>query len=225
MRPSKTPLPQSFLAKKKTILNQLSVPISEYDDLSPKGSIDVGIGDLINEINQLEGCVTTSSCSGRISVYLEGKKHDYLHRLDHQVGEGNENNKKSSRQDEVQVVRNGRGIETTAGVGGKGGGGRWLFVTHNTVDINQHECDGGLPKLLGMADEHDSLSHGGGKRLIHFKFEPMVSPKLLNYTIYKINSRLTIFRSSTSSQPPLSRHKLFFRPLFKQGSGRVVPLT
>lgn len=203
MQPSKIPFSQSFLAKKKIILNQLSVPISEYDDLSPKGSIDVDIRELIDEINQLEGCVTTSSCSGRISVFLEGKKQDDWVRLGGQVGEGKESGESSSRQYEAQVVENGRGGgKTTAGVGGKGGGGRWLFVTHNAVDIGQHECAGGLQKLLGMEDQHDGQPHGGGKRFIHFKFEPMVRTKQLNYAIYWINSLLMIFRYFISSQPP-----------------------
>lgn len=203
MQPSKIPLSQSFLAKKKIILNQLSVPISEYDDLSPKGSIDVDIRELIDEINQLEGCVTTSSCSGRISVFLEGKKQDDWVRLGGQVVEGKESGESSSRQYEAQVVENGRGGgKTAAGVGGKGGGGKWLFVTHNEVDISQHECAGGLQKLLGMEDQYGGQPHGGRKRFIHFKFEPMVRTKQLNYAIYRINSLLTIFRSFISSQPP-----------------------
>jgi len=67
-------LPPSFVAKKQKILEQLAVPAEQYDDLSPKGSIDEKIRDLIDEINALEGCVTTSSCAGRISVFLEGKR-------------------------------------------------------------------------------------------------------------------------------------------------------
>jgi tRNA wybutosine-synthesizing protein 3 len=176
MPPSKTPLPQSFLTKKKIILDQLSVPVSEYDDLSPKGSIDVGIRDLIDEINQFEGCVTTSSCSGRVSVFLEGKKQDDWDKLDTQVEEDNESGRGRSRQYEGQDVRNEKVRETTAGVGGKGGGGKWLFVTHNAIDVKQYESDGCLSKLLGMEGRHDGLSQGG-RRFIHFKFEPMVGAK------------------------------------------------
>ena len=45
--------PQAFLSKKKRILENLAVPSESYDDLSPKGSIDVGIRDLIDEINEV----------------------------------------------------------------------------------------------------------------------------------------------------------------------------
>lgn len=64
----------SFESRKEAILKQLEAPEEEYSDLSPKGSIDVAIQDLINEINAIPGLVTTSSCSGRVAVYLEGQK-------------------------------------------------------------------------------------------------------------------------------------------------------
>ncbi|CCC08817.1 unnamed protein product [Sordaria macrospora k-hell] len=72
MLPPPTP---SFLTRKSKILSQLSVPDAEYTDASPKGSVDVAIRELIDEINHgYEGLVTTSSCAGRVSVYLEGVK-------------------------------------------------------------------------------------------------------------------------------------------------------
>lgn len=64
----------SFKSKKEAILKQLQLARHEYTDLSPKGSVDVAIQDLINEINAVPGLVTTSSCSGRVAVYLEGQK-------------------------------------------------------------------------------------------------------------------------------------------------------
>ncbi|KAG5927298.1 hypothetical protein E4U53_002888, partial [Claviceps sorghi] len=54
-----------FAAKKTKILDQLAVPEAEYTDASPKGTIDAGIRELIDEINAAEGFVTTSSCAGR----------------------------------------------------------------------------------------------------------------------------------------------------------------
>jgi tRNA wybutosine-synthesizing protein 3 len=192
MQSSKIPLPQSFIAKKKIILNQLSVPISEYDDLSPKGSVDEGIRDLIDEINRIEGCVTTSSCSGRVSVFLEGKKQVHGEELDGSLREGSESG-----------VR-----ETTAGVGGKGGGGRWLYVSHNEVDITQHDgAEGSLTSLLGMEQSHDGLRSGAGIRFIHFKFEPMVCAQYIKLHYIGINSLLTILRSFIPSRPHLSMHR------------------
>jgi len=69
-------LPQTFITKKQHILKQISVPTEQYHDLSPKGSIDEGIRDLITWINGCSGWVTTSSCAGRISVFAEGRKKD-----------------------------------------------------------------------------------------------------------------------------------------------------
>jgi tRNA wybutosine-synthesizing protein 3 len=62
-----------FESRKQKILEQLDAPDSEYHDLSPKGSIDAPIRELIGEINGFDGIVTTSSCSGRISIFLEGQ--------------------------------------------------------------------------------------------------------------------------------------------------------
>lgn len=62
----------AFAAKKAQILQSLSQSAEDYSDLSPKGSVDEPIRELINEINAYDDLVTTSSCSGRISVFLEG---------------------------------------------------------------------------------------------------------------------------------------------------------
>jgi hypothetical protein len=51
--PSTSSLPQTFVTNKRRILESLAVPSEAYDDLSPKGSIDEGIRDLIDEINQV----------------------------------------------------------------------------------------------------------------------------------------------------------------------------
>lgn len=165
-------LPQSFTNRKKLILSKLAVPTDEYNDLSPKGSVDEAIRELIDEINSLEGCVTTSSCAGRVSVFLEGKKsfddEEAESREQHGLGMGY-----------APDVR----AEKTAGVGGKGGGGRWLYVSHDAIDSDalfKREAEGSLCKLLGMSinDGDDASILAGSKqrypRHIHFKFEPMV---------------------------------------------------
>ena len=67
-------MPATFRDRKAKILQDLSIPDDQYEDLSPKGSVDEGIKDLIAEINGLPDYVTTSSCAGRVAVYLEGAK-------------------------------------------------------------------------------------------------------------------------------------------------------
>lgn len=70
--------------------------------------------------------------------------------------------------------------ETTAKVGGKGGGGRWLFVSHDPVPLSSSEDveEGkGLVEKMGMVrrDGKETRENAGSeKRFIHFKFEPMV---------------------------------------------------
>ncbi|XP_048587337.1 tRNA wybutosine-synthesizing protein 3 homolog isoform X5 [Nematostella vectensis] len=54
----------AFMAQKQQTLSQA--------DLSKKGSIDEPIVNLVDYINGLDAFFTTSSCSGRISVFTEG---------------------------------------------------------------------------------------------------------------------------------------------------------
>ncbi|KAL6826205.1 methyltransferase TYW3 domain-containing protein [Trichoderma camerunense] len=141
-----------FREKKSKILEQLAVPDTEYSDASPKGSVDAGIRYLIDEINTAEGFVTTSSCAGRASVFLEGRKT--------KSGDG----------------ENGEG-EQVARVGGKGAGGTWLYVSHDArADGDETYLD--WMQSLGLSDSEDvieTLPDGSGeRRLIHFKFEPMI---------------------------------------------------
>ncbi|KIX93623.1 uncharacterized protein Z520_10529 [Fonsecaea multimorphosa CBS 102226] len=70
------PVPASFSAKKSQILAALHQPEGEYTDNSPKGTVDTQIRDLIDEINGYEGFVTTSSCAGRVAVFVEGPRGD-----------------------------------------------------------------------------------------------------------------------------------------------------
>ncbi|KAH8811398.1 methyltransferase TYW3-domain-containing protein [Xylogone sp. PMI_703] len=153
-----------FHLKKSTILANLSVPASSYDDLSPKGSIDAGIRTFIDEINAIEGLVTTSSCSGRVAVFLEGERKK-------RVDEGG-----SKDEEEVEEEEESR---TKAGVGGKGGGGKWLFVSHDAVDLSacESESEGGIVGVFGMVKGEDArvlMNERMDTRFIHFKFEPFI---------------------------------------------------
>ena len=155
MKNATPPPTDTFIRKKVAILSQLSVPDAEYTDASPKGSVDAGIRTLIDEINVHDGLVTTSSCAGRVSVYLEGRKKA--------AGE---------------VTEEGGAREAAnqgSAVGGKGGG-EWLFVSHDPVE----GVEGGHERLFGMVSgeggEGLAASMASSEaRLIHFKFEPMVS--------------------------------------------------
>lgn len=147
----------SFRQRKERILSQLQLPDNEYSDLSPKGSLDQGIRDLVNQINGIDGLVTTSSCAGRVSVFLEGVKKDSI------LSDGASIPESSS--------------PAIAGPGGKGGG-RWLFISHDPI-VTRPECDadrGYYRDLFGLqptGDGQDKNFHVGAS-LVHFKFEAMV---------------------------------------------------
>lgn len=139
---------ERFQAKKKSILERLSLPDEEYTDCSPKGSIDEPIRSLVNEINVTSDFVTTSSCSGRIAVYVEGSPN----------------------------TKPGISPESNATSTGGKGGGRWLFTSHSPIQPSGASNPGALLALLGFSNSQISFPNQGERiRHIHFKFEPMVS--------------------------------------------------
>ncbi|KAI0897524.1 methyltransferase TYW3-domain-containing protein [Annulohypoxylon nitens] len=166
--------PPSFTQRKERILAQLAVPEQEYTDASPKGSVDEGIRVLIDGINALEGFVTTSSCAGRVSVFREGRRKGTAPGAG--VGDGD-----GDGEEGLDVEGEGRKL---AGVGGKGGGGNWLFVSHDPVPLKDGEPERDLEILLGLKEAEnqeastervgDDLRDGTATRLVHFKFEPMI---------------------------------------------------
>lgn len=168
MRQNTQVLP-SFTAKKNTILASLSTPESTYKDLSPKGSVDAAIKPLIDRINALEGVVTTSSCAGRVSVFLEGRKQGK------RLGE---------RGDAQKNEEFGKESEQAGVPGGKGMGGKWLFVSHEPLDLSKRGKEKEtLTNVLGLNSsgaQNQALALSGevdGTRLVRFQFEPMVCKK------------------------------------------------
>lgn len=61
---------ESFLKRKQHILDSWLITSCSpyYEDRSIKGNIDLPIYDMVHRINSLDSYMTTSSCSGRISV-------------------------------------------------------------------------------------------------------------------------------------------------------------
>lgn len=174
--PNKNKIPAVFELRKRKILAELSVPDAEYTDLSPKGSVDEGIRDLIRDINGLPGLVTTSSCAGRVSVFLEGKKKKKRNtsspNTSTDIGAGTPN--KTADDDNEDAERQ------FASTGGKGGG-RWLYVSHDPVTF-PITADGAnarksFHELFGLVPGDGNLASTSQKeslRLVHFRFEPMV---------------------------------------------------
>ncbi|CEL01918.1 hypothetical protein ASPCAL01494 [Aspergillus calidoustus] len=157
-------IPQTFVSRKSKILAELSAPDEEYSDLSPKGSVDEGIRDLIQDINTLPGLVTTSSCAGRISVFLEGRR-------------GSNPAEEANAGEERKFVPSG----------GKGAG-KWLYVSHEPMETENGRA---IPKGFEANKERKSLlevfgmvagdgnppsvdKEGHAPRLVRFHFEPMI---------------------------------------------------
>lgn len=159
-------VPPSFTTKKNAILASLSTPESTYTDLSPKGSVDAAIKPLIDRINALEGVVTTSSCAGRVSIFLEGRKHGR--------GNGGKDNVKNEEG-------YGKESEQAAVPGGKGMGGKWLFVSHEPVVLSEKgKGKNNLIEFLGLGSsgaQNEAVAlvrEVDEMRLVRFQFEPMV---------------------------------------------------
>ena len=163
------PLPSAltpFTHKKAKILQQLALPDAAYSDASPKGSVDVGVRDLVDEINGVDGFVTTSSCAGRVSVFLEGWRNTAAAAA--AAASAPAAPPPPPADDDARHV--------VAGVGGKGAGGMWLFVSHDPLP---QQVAGGWAQHFHLetppAGEQGVLDPGNAeRRLIHFKFEPLV---------------------------------------------------
>ncbi|KAJ9253431.1 hypothetical protein DTO207G8_4164 [Paecilomyces variotii] len=175
-----TKIPASFESRKRKILAELSVPDAEYTDLSPKGSVDEGIRDLIRNINGLSGLVTTSSCAGRVSVFLEGRKKKKEKQKKNTTA-ATSNMKTTDDDEEGDENDTERQFAST---GGKGGG-RWLYVSHDPVKVTEagdpeesrsfHELFGMAPRDGNIVSSTDQMKKKrDGLRLVHFRFEPMI---------------------------------------------------
>lgn len=152
------PMASAFAAKKLRILQQLAQPAAEYSDASPKGSIDEGIRTLIDDINAIEGLVTTSSCAGRIAAFLEGRKR--------------------AAATDASEPREAPAETNMAGPGGKGGG-QWLFVSHEPVPMPAADAEQAgqhFTSLFGLdaAKGVPPAQHAAAQRHVHLKFEAMV---------------------------------------------------
>ncbi|CCX07796.1 methyltransferase TYW3-domain-containing protein [Pyronema domesticum] len=189
----------TFDARKARILAGIASP---GPDASPKGSIDTHVIPLINRLNSHADVVTTSSCSGRISVFLEGAKklrtpdasnsnntgeqgselntHDDCDDDNH-VDHGEANGQLQTIDPALAAVAPGEKSSSrpNAGVGGKGDGGRWLFVSHDPLDITQPISDADIADMVMERNSGEIFECLGFKpsvttRFVHFKFEPMI---------------------------------------------------
>jgi len=144
----------AFKQKKESILQSLNQPDEAYHDLSPKGTVDEGVRHLIQAINSIPGLVTTSSCAGRISVFLEGP-----------------NSKQPLQNRPITADDDTTWPASKGGNGGKGGG-KWLFISHDAAELPDSANVDWREKL--SMEDGIGREIPVGSSLVHLKFEPMV---------------------------------------------------
>lgn len=128
-----------FDQKKKAILAEIN---SLEPDLSPKGTIDQLCLPIMHLINSHKDMITTSSCSGRISVFVEGAK-----------------------------LINKKDVKS----GGKGLGGRWLFVTHEQDEVlNWLNNISETEQIRFQSVDNNTNEFDNSVRYILYKYEPFI---------------------------------------------------
>ena len=179
----------TFHSRKSAILASLSRPSSVYTDASPKGAVDAEIRALVDALNAHPGVVTTSSCAGRVAVFLEGQRgrRPGWRRRRRESGSRGGDRSGAHDDDDDCTVGDGGGdgrVDDGASVGGKGAGGRWLYVSHAPVAVaaaahaaGASPASSSLHALFGLSPRADAAAAGpptrrraGGARYAHFKF-------------------------------------------------------
>ena len=168
-QPNHPPIPPSFRLKKSQILASLSQSVETYTDKSPKGTVDAHIEDLIAKINAYEGLVTTSSCAGRVAVFVEGPKGKGIAGEREEGREGDAENQQGSEddgEDEGHVTEEG---------GGDGETNQAVKRLASSVERNQNA----RIAMKGRSATTTSLTSPGGKgggRWLYVSHDPIPMP-------------------------------------------------
>jgi tRNA wybutosine-synthesizing protein 3 len=167
-------IPKLFQGKKEGILEALAVPEVDYSDRSPKGSVDEGVKNVLELVNGFEGWVSTSSCAGRVSVFVEGGRGQ----------EGDEEQKDVVDDDLQRRLSRKDGFEEglrsdfKSGPAGKGDG-RWLYVSHDPIPTSPASEDSSFTSMFGLEPMESATSGlglpaGKAPRLVHLSFSPLI---------------------------------------------------
>lgn len=139
-----------FVAQKTRLLQRLTAPNTSSTGHSSGDSVDIGIRSLVDEINKIDTLATTSSCAGRVVVYLEG----------------------SGSSSSPSHLDDNMGISGLA-IAAERVGDQSLFVSHDPLPLSGKTP---VAPMLGLSD-HTNLgvpSSIEGVRWVRCKFEPMV---------------------------------------------------
>lgn len=157
-------IPATFALQKSKILQSLGLAAdadadaegivdadteAKPSDRSPKGSIDAQIRPLLARLNALPGVVTTSSCSGRISVFLEGKR-----------GKGGEKGEKSEKSEKGAASLP---VRMTNGAVNGGDGGFSDSALDEEEEVEDEDQDKDDEEEKDGAKQNHKRSSGKGK--------------------------------------------------------------
>jgi tRNA wybutosine-synthesizing protein 3 len=135
------PFQREFELRKEIVLKALA---SAEKDKSRKGGVDAPIADLINCINSHPCFFTTSSCSGRVSIFLEQPHAPLLSDPYHEA----ESNGKAGAKSKVKL------------------GGSWVYVSHEPAKVDEVVTT--VRRLYQGAKQEQDLG------LLVFRFEPFI---------------------------------------------------
>ncbi|KAL8990624.1 MAG: hypothetical protein Q9169_008082 [Polycauliona sp. 2 TL-2023] len=214
--PPTDPIPPSFQTLKSRILKSLAVPTTSYTDASPKGTLDTAIVPLIERLNTLEGVGRKRVAVREVGV--GGKDAG-------DKGSGDGDGDSDEVETEERVNGDGETVDDEGEVragkaenknkksvpGGKGMGGRWLFVSHERLEMPEYqnpndERGDELTKLFGLTNtvntksqsEHERArksSDTKNARFVRFAFEPMI----LHIATASLNHAAPILSAAISS--------------------------
>lgn len=161
---------KEFIAHKQQILEGLA---SNLPDRSPKGNVDTLVWPIVSSLNDMEQYVTTSSCSGRISIYsdIELESRNVSSESSGIQGQGEDG-------DGQDIVN--EGVDKKKKKSKKKKGGQWIMVSHDRLKVNEEDANDVISKLfpgLDVIEEDgnvDVASTADFNSLIYFKFEPFI---------------------------------------------------
>ncbi|GME78414.1 unnamed protein product [Ambrosiozyma monospora] len=155
-----------FDQKKAAILSEIDLTSSDHPDASPKGTIDELCIPIIKLINSHKDMFTTSSCSGRVSVFVEGFKITKTKKLVSETPDEKTTSEMSERNP-------GQGEnKDNFKIGAKGEGGHWLFVTHDDTKLDNWWVDKKISFENNSTKKIQDLNLS--TRYVLFKFEPLI---------------------------------------------------
>lgn len=174
-----------FGQKKQSILKQIAQTSETNLDASPKGTLDVHLLALIDVINAHDDMVTTSSCSGRLSVFLEGEKvlsSPSTSESGISVRPEQQQQQQRDEEEEESISTSAAAATDRAKIGGKGLGGKWLYITHEPSEVVTSNW---WPLVKEYKEEEVTTASASepvskaellrSRRYVLYKFEAMVS--------------------------------------------------